>query len=211
MPTPLTRRRFLSSLGGAALGTLSGRLVHAAANAKQRPNVILILADDLGWVDTSFTGSTFYRTPNIERLAKRGVFLPNAYSASPLCSPTRASIMTGQSPARVGITTPACHIGREILQAPVQPKAPPCEKHRQCVSATRLEREYYTLAEALRDAGYATGHFGKWHEYDVKLPLDHPLSQTRLDPCSGAGAIEIDWMRLSDANGNGVHEWTFAQ
>jgi len=174
MPTHITRRNFLGAVGGAALGSLGGRLAQAAASSGRGLNVVLILADDLGWVDTSFTGSTFYRTPNIERLAKRGVFLPNAYAASPLCSPTRASIMTGQSPARVGITSPACHVGREVFEVGVQPKAPSHEKQRSCTTVTRLKHEYYTLAEALKDAGYETGHFGKWHlGHEPYTPLQH--------------------------------------
>ena len=143
-------------------------------HGETRPNVILILADDLGWMDTSFTGSTYYQTPNIERLARRGMFFPNAYSASPLCSPTRASILTGQSPARIGITSPACHLKQEVLQVSVKPRARPYEKQRVCTSITRLKRDYYTLAEALKDGGYATGHFGKWHlGHEPYSPLQH--------------------------------------
>jgi arylsulfatase A-like enzyme len=163
------------------MGLVAGRTFAAAQQAKRRPNVLFILADDLGWRDTSFTGSTFYETPNVERLAKRGTFFPNAYSASPFCSPTRASILTGLSPARVGITTPACHLPNEVLQASVQERAPAYAKRLECDTATRLKQEYYTLAEALKDAGYATGHFGKWHlghepydplhqGFDVDLP-----------------------------------------
>ena len=82
-----------------------------------RPNIVLILADDLGAVDTALGGSRFHRTPNLERLARRGMLFSNAYSASPLCSPTRASIMTGQNPARCGITAPVCHLPEELLKA----------------------------------------------------------------------------------------------
>ncbi len=160
-----TRRNFLETAGTAAVGLLGARCLLAAGAGvpRRKPNIILILADDLGWMDTSLTGKGFYRTPNIERLARRGMFFSNAYAASPICSPTRASIMTGQSPARVGITSPACHVPQEILTADVQPQAPPQDPQRSCISATRLKLEYYTLAEALKDGGYATGHFGKWH------------------------------------------------
>ena len=82
----------------------------AAAQTSSRPapmNVVFILADDLGWSDTSLFGTTrLYQTPNLERLAKRGMLFSRAYAASPLCSPTRASILTGQNPARIGITAP---------------------------------------------------------------------------------------------------------
>ena len=79
----------------------------AVSAENQTKNVVLILADDLGWADTTLYGKTsLYETPNIERLAARGMTFSNAY-ASPICSPTRASIMTGQNPARHGMTAPA--------------------------------------------------------------------------------------------------------
>ena len=128
------------------------------------PNIVLILADDLGWSDTTLYGTTkFYQTPNIERLARRGMVFTRAYSASPLCSPTRASILTGQNPARIGITSPVCHTKQVLMKATVPASGPPANKAVICKSATRFDTEYYTLAEAMKDAGYATGHFGKWH------------------------------------------------
>ncbi len=138
--------------------------ITAAPAARRPPNILLILADDLGWSDTTLFGTTrFYQTPNIERLARRGVTFSRAYSASPLCSPTRASIMTGLSPARIGITAPVCHIKEVRLKETVAAHAPAIDPALGCRSATRLETSYYTLAEALKAAGYATGHFGKWH------------------------------------------------
>jgi arylsulfatase A-like enzyme len=97
-----------------------------------------------------------------------------AYSSSPLCSPTRASILTGLSPARIGITSPSCHLPKVALQATPGTTAPPPAKSVPINSATRLDTKYYTLAEALRDAGYATGHFGKWHlGHEPYSPLEH--------------------------------------
>jgi arylsulfatase A-like enzyme len=129
-----------------------------------QPNVIVILADDLGWSDTSLYGTTtYYQTPNVERLAKRGMTFTRAYSASPLCSPTRSALLTGQSPARTGITVPNCHEPRVVLQATTGKKAPPDQKAIMPEPVTRLKTEYRTLAETLKDAGYATAHFGKWH------------------------------------------------
>jgi arylsulfatase A-like enzyme len=134
-----------------------------AADAKG-PNIIFVLADDLGWSDTTLYGTTkYYQTPNIERLAKRGMTFSRAYSASPLCSPTRSAILTGLSPARTGITTPNCHLPQVVLQATVAKNAPPNKKSISPSPVTRLKTEYRTLAESLKDAGYATGHFGKWH------------------------------------------------
>jgi arylsulfatase A-like enzyme len=135
-----------------------------ATAADQKPNVIIILADDLGWSDTTLYGTTtYYQTPNVERLAKRGMLFSRAYAASPLCSPTRSAMLTGLSPARTGITTPNCHVPQVILEATVAAKAPPGEKALGVTPPTRLKPSYRTLAESLKDAGYATGHFGKWH------------------------------------------------
>lgn len=148
----------------ASLVCLGVALPAAALAQAEKPNVLFILADDLGWADTSLYGQTrFYRTPNLDRLAKRGMTFTRAYSASPLCSPTRASIMTGLSPARIGITTPVCHEPEERLEATSGKAGPPGCKATTCTSATRLKREYVTLAESLKAAGYAPGHFGKWH------------------------------------------------
>ena len=146
----------------AFLATLCPAASACAADAK--PNLVLILADDLGWADTTLYGHTqFYQTPNIERLAKRGMTFTRAYSASPLCSPTRSAILTGLSPARTGITTPNCHLPQVVLEATTGKAAPPDQKSIQPTPLTRLKTEYRTLAESLKEAGYATGHFGKWH------------------------------------------------
>ena len=135
-----------------------------ALSSEARPNVIFILADDLGWSDTTLFGATkFYQTPNVERLAKRGVTFTQAYSASPLCSPTRSAILTGLSPARTGITLPHCHDPEVLLQAMAGKKAAPDQKVIQPLTVTRLKTDYPTLSKSLKAAGYATGHFGKWH------------------------------------------------
>lgn len=174
--TNCSRRAFLCGAGaGLAPAVLRG------AAAQRRPNVVFILADDFGWRDTSFNGSKFYETPNIDRLAARGMRFDQAYAAAPICSPTRASIQTGLFPARLGITQPACHVPQVILEQSVAPKARPEHKARTPNSVTRLKLEYFTLAEALKEAGYKTGHFGKWHlgpepydplhqGFDVDLP-----------------------------------------
>lgn len=129
---------------------------------RQKPNVIFILADDLGWRDLACFGSTFHETPNLDRLATRGVRLTNAYAASPLCSPTRSSILTGQYPARIGITSPVCHLPAIQLKKQLAP-GNANTKVLNADSLTRLKPDYFTLAEAMKEAGYATAHFGKWH------------------------------------------------
>ncbi|MDT8391386.1 MAG: sulfatase-like hydrolase/transferase [Lentisphaeria bacterium] len=133
-----------------------------AANADQAPppNVIMILVDDMGWADSSTYGSTYYQTPNLTRLARQGMRFTNAYAASPLCSPTRASIMSGQYPARLHMTVAIT--GESVSQPKVLPPAETayCGKVQ---SKDRMPLEIYTLAEALKDAGYQTAHIGKWH------------------------------------------------
>ncbi len=127
-------------------------------------NILFILADDLGWSDTTLYGSTkFYQTPNVKRLADRGMLFTQAYSASPLCSPTRSAILTGLSPARTGITSPNCHAPQVVLKAVAGKTGPANAKATMPSVVTRLKTEYTTLGESLKMAGYATGHFGKWH------------------------------------------------
>jgi len=100
-----------------------------SARADGQPNLLFVLADDLGWADTTLYGHTkFYQTPNLERLAKRGMTFTRAYSASPLCSPTRASILTGLSPARLGLTSPNCHLPQVVLEATPGKKAAPNQR-----------------------------------------------------------------------------------
>ncbi len=136
--------------------------VAVSAADSRPPNVVFILADDLGWRDLACFGSTFHETPNLDRLAARGVKFTQAYAANPLCSPTRSSILTGQYPARIGITAPVCHVP-EIRLEKALTEGNPNQRTRIAQSLTRLKPDYYTLAEALHDAGYRTAHFGKWH------------------------------------------------
>lgn len=153
----------------------------ASQEAAPPPNVVFILADDLGWSDTGLYGSEFYETPSIDALAERGMVFTNAYAAAALCSPTRASILTGLHPARIGMTIPAGHLERVTLEKSLMPRGRANHPALMAQSLTRLKLEYFTLAEALKAAGYSTGHFGKWHlgrepydplgqGFDVDLP-----------------------------------------
>lgn len=154
------------------------------AIASDHPNIVLILADDLGWADTTLYGKTsLYETPNIQRLAARGMTFTDAY-ASPICSPTRASIMTGQNPARHGMTAPAAHLPDVRFEPVAGENGPPHLKCTNVKSSTRLDPSIPTLATVLKDAGYSTAHFGKWHlglephsplelGFDVDLPHWH--------------------------------------
>jgi arylsulfatase A-like enzyme len=137
-------------------------LLPLAAFAAEKPNVIFILADDLGAHDLGCFGSRFYETPNLDQLAARGTKFTQAYAASPLCSPTRSSILAGQYPARTGITSPVCHLPEIQLEKKLV-KEGPGSRIRFAHSVSRLKSEYFTLAEAFKEAGYATAHFGKWH------------------------------------------------
>ncbi|WP_099367978.1 sulfatase [Sphingobacterium sp. 1.A.4] len=115
---------------------------HAIAQ-QQQPNIIFIMADDLGWGELNTYNSTFNETPNLNRLASQGIQFQQAYAAAPNCSPTRASLMTGQYPARVGIT--------DFL-----PEGPKTKKYLK-------PEDHVTLNEALSELGYHTGLIGKWH------------------------------------------------
>jgi len=139
-------------------------VVATAAAAGPPKNIVLILADDLGWADTTLYGKTsLYETPNIQRLAERGMTFTNAYAASPICSPTRASIITGQNPARHGMTSPAAHLKDVRLKPMANTSGPPHQKCTNVKSATRLDPSGPTLGKILKGAGYSTAHFGKWH------------------------------------------------
>jgi len=128
-----------------------------------KPNVILFLVDDMGWTDSTPYGSKYYDTPNIQRLAEQSMRFTDAY-ALPLCSPTRASIMTGQYSSRHGITSATGHLPPQPADFVFLPETAPANQPlRMPVSRNFLDQSHYTLPKALRDAGYRTGHFGKWH------------------------------------------------
>ena len=160
-----------------ALLLISAPAIFAAnATRPDKPmNVIFILADDLGWSDTTlFATPKLYQTPNIERLAKRGMTFTRAYSNSPLCSPTRASILTGQTPARHGSTSPVHHKKDVRLKPALNPAAKPLSKVIATQSVSRLDTAFPTLGKLVKKAGYQTAHFGKWHlGSEPYSPLQH--------------------------------------
>lgn len=135
----------------------------AQEKKNKKPNIVFILADDLGWMDVSINGSKYYETPNIERLAKRGMTFTNAYTASHLCSPTRASILTGQYPERFHLTTPSGHMPPNPDIPLMKDQAAQWNKVITPASRTFMPLENITIAEKLKVAGYATGFVGKWH------------------------------------------------
>lgn len=120
--------------------------------AADKPNIVLILVDDLGYADVGCFGSTFFQTPNIDRLAKDGIRFTNGYAAAPICSPTRAAILTGKYPARLHLTD--WLPGRKDM---------PSQKLARPIIQQQLPLEEITLAEALKPAGYVSASIGKWH------------------------------------------------
>lgn len=118
-----------------------------------RPNVLVVLLDDYGWKDSSCYGSSFYETPNLDKLASQGTRFTNAYASCPVCSPTRASLLTGKYPARLGVTDWINHgnfhpCKGKLVDAPY---------------IKQLDTREYSLAKCLKDNGYQTWHVGKWH------------------------------------------------
>jgi arylsulfatase A-like enzyme len=120
----------------------------------KRPNIVFILMDDMGWMDLGCQGSAFYETPVLDQLAREGMRFTDAYAACPVCSPTRASLMSGKYPARVGVTDWIDHSGTyhpcygKLVDAPYHHHLPHSET---------------SLAQALQEGGYQTWHVGKWH------------------------------------------------
>jgi arylsulfatase A len=150
-----TRREFLGA--ACAMG--------AAAQSKpttKRPNIVLILFDDLGWKDFSCYGSTVHETPNIDAIAREGVQFTQAYAACPVCSPTRSALLTGKYPVRTGVTDWIA--GRAQW---------PTAKLKTPRTAMQMKLEETTIAEALRPLGYRTASVGKWHLGDTGfMPTD---------------------------------------
>lgn len=120
----------------------------------RRPNILLVMADDLGWMDVGCQGDPRVDTPHIDRLAQQGMRFTDAYAAAPVCSPTRAAVLTGLSPARLRITN---HLPDQKRFIPEEAKLLPA------AMLDHLPLERVTFAERLQEAGYATGFFGKWH------------------------------------------------
>jgi arylsulfatase A len=151
----MKRRDFLKATGvGVVSLTMSGRMEAGRKSSVQipaKPNIVFILIDDMGWTDLACYGNRFHETPNIDTLASEGMKFTDAYAACPVCSPTRASIMAGQYPARVGIT--------DFIPGHWRPY----EKLIVPENRLQLPLESVTIGEALKEKGYATCYIGKWH------------------------------------------------
>ena len=149
--------------------------------AADRPNVVLFLVDDMGWRDSATYGSGYYETPSMDRLASAGMRFTNAYAASPVCSPTRASILTGMNPARLHVSDWISGHGDagKPLAEPEWTK--------------QLRQSHITLAESLKATGYATAHIGKWH-------LGQTASRSESDPTTQGFDINIGGNHLGQPN-----------
>jgi arylsulfatase A-like enzyme len=181
---------FLVSLAGSAL--LADNL---HAQVPDKPNIVFILTDDLGWKDLGCYGNPHIETPVLDSLAKSGVLFNQSYAACPVCSPTRASILTGKYPARLGLTN--FLVGnRTDPESPVLP--PPDWK-------THLGASEVTLPELLKEQGYTTAMVGKWHvgSHDSIAPWNQGFDYTRL-----IGKNGLDYYNYSIFLDSYQHEWT---
>jgi arylsulfatase A-like enzyme len=141
--------------------------VAGASAADTKPNILFIMADDMGWGQTGYRGHPLLKTPNLDAMARNGLRLDRFYAGNPVCSPTRASVLTGRSNERTGVLTHG--------------------------SALRLQEK--TIAQALKDAGYVTAHFGKWHLNGYKGPGVPVLADDPRNP----GAFGFDeWVSATN-------------
>jgi arylsulfatase A-like enzyme len=144
----VTRREFIAGVGAITAAAVNSN-AHSPVKAGDRPNILFILADDLGWGDLSCYGRPDYRTPNIDRLAKEGLRFTNAYSAAPMCTPTRVGFHTGRYPARLLLGLEEPLPARKVLGDRV--------KH------LGIPQEHPTVSSVIKGSGYDTALIGKWH------------------------------------------------
>jgi arylsulfatase A-like enzyme len=182
-PPPLNRREFVASALAAAAVTTTN--LESSYAAPRRPNILFILADDLGYGDLSCYGRPDYRTPNLDRLAAEGVRFGNAYSGAPLCTPTRCAFITGRYPARtlIGLEEPLFErraLGDKALTLGLPPEHP-------------------TIASLLKRSGYETALIGKWHL--GYLPNFGPV-QSGFDEFFGVMSGAVDFFTHKDMEGD---------
>jgi arylsulfatase A-like enzyme len=145
------RRQFIASLAGIAGATLVPGVSSETVRPKRQPNIIFFLVDDLGWGDLGCYADKFHETPHIDRLCVEGLKFTNAYAAAPVCSPSRAAILTGKAPGRLHLTQwipGSLYPHKKLLEAP---------------TPSHLDLSIPTIAGQLKGVGYQTGAIGKWH------------------------------------------------
>ncbi|MCM3902683.1 MAG: sulfatase-like hydrolase/transferase [Pyrinomonadaceae bacterium] len=183
MPTKITRREFVSA-------TVAGAAIAAGSKLSgvqtRRPNILFILADDLGYGDLSCYGRPDYQTSNLDRLASEGVRFVNAYSAAPVCTPTRCAFITGRYPART----------RVGLEEPLQEKSILGD----AVETLGLPPEYPTVASLLKANGYETALIGKWH---LGYPPNFGPVQSGFEEFFGIMSGAVDFFTHKDMVGEG--------
>lgn len=146
-----SRRQFCGQLAGIAGLSIVPDALRADTNLRQSPNIVIFLIDDMGWGDLGCYGDTFHETPNIDQLARESVRFTNAYAGAPVCSPSRAAILTGKAPARLHLTQwipGTFYPHKQLLEAP---------------TPLHLAGNVPTIANLLKKAGYRTAAMGKWH------------------------------------------------
>ena len=148
----MNRRKFIGATASAAAGAaLAGG--RAWSGGSERPNIVFILIDDMGWRDAGFMGSKYYRTPNIDKLSRQGLVFTNAYANAANCAPTRACLMSGQYTPRHGVyTVNNSDRGDAKLRKLIPTK-----------NTTVLADDNVTIPEALKPYGYVCATMGKWH------------------------------------------------
>src|SRR5688572_14134760 len=178
----LSRRQFVGGAVGAAAAT---RAIRTLAAAGTRPNILFILADDMGWGDLSCYGRPDYQTPNIDALAKQGMRFTNAYSAAPVCTPTRIGFHTGRYPARlpVGLNEP-------LTQA---------KKLGERIKTAGIPLSHPTVSSLIKAADYDTALIGKWHA--GYLPVFGPL-KCGYDEFFGIMSGAADFFTHRDIDGD---------
>lgn len=174
----------------------------------RQPNIVFILADDLSWSDLGCYGNTIHDTPNLDRLASEGIRFTQGYAPAPICSASRAAILTGKFPARLNFEfVTKDNPGRQRLDVPLQ--SPPF--------TLNLPLEEITMGEALAAAGYTTGFFGKWHvnqHYQGYLgwsPTHSPLQQGFAHGSSNFGSHPYAYREHHELKNQVVPDGTFAK
>jgi arylsulfatase A len=197
----------LAATPAAAQAGRQGTEAHRSGSHGRPPNFVLILMDDMGWKDLGVTGSLYHQTPNIDRIARAGMIFSRAYSASPLCSPSRGALLSGKAPARTALTNVIQGFDdpygglHEITKPMEWPNGN--TQYLEAFARHVLPLEEVTIAEALAEAGYVTGYYGKWHVgqhanfHPDKQGFQHASTLAERDggPAGERPAGDVKWVR----------------